>query len=207
MTQRDYTTEINIHWNKMQVEADHKVCVSLASFVSERVLTYPKDEKAFIEARNQLYAYYSGAMSCLSATLQHPHFPYKEQLSSLNAKDYLFLICSLHTHFEISLFLTRRNERNAEQWLNIMLDGICEMYGRPFSYFEDWYDKLHWFTENENRVVIKMYDEIKSILNLPVDYLVEPMRWMQLSIAIAEGAKSIREQPNWSKLVDDRLAL
>ncbi len=207
MVQGDNIAKRTEYWNSLQMQADKRVRDSLALFISDMVFEHPRDEQALLETRNQLYAYFVAAMSCLSATLEHPPFPYKEQLSSLSLEDYLFLICSLHTEFEVSLFLTRLNEPKAEQWLNIVLLGICMMYGRSYEEFKEyWYDKLEWFAENKYRVVINMYDEIKSILHLSVDYLVEPMRWMQLSITIAEAAKSIREQPNWSKLVDDRLA-
>jgi len=197
----------NVNWDSMLAEFDHRVRLGLQPFVASRLPRYPRNEQAFTVARNRLYAYHFGAGARLSLLLDHPPFPWKKELQDLSVAGCLSIVCSMHASVEVATICRSSAEERASGWGVLMLDGICEMYGRGSRYRDDWLNKVDWIAENLLRMDGRLYDEIYPVLGLPpVGSLSDGMFWRRTAIGIAEGSLELVNRPEWSGFVDSKLA-
>jgi hypothetical protein len=197
-------------WTEMKLEANRRVCTVLRSFVSTRLIRYPGWEEYFTQARNCLYAYYTAASGHLSDNLDTDLVKYKSNLLSLNADNYLRLVCPLHMQFIVASYLPKRGDADQDSWFFLLSEGVGDMYSRRQRYIMDWYSRLEWFSDPEHcstRLAYKGYDEIAPILGLPESDPIECIKWFQTGIHIAQRTQNILHTSDWHQAVERGIAL
>ena len=202
-------------FNKMKDEANHQVCTALRTFISSRLPEYPTGERFFLQGRNALYAFYLGANGFLSDHIDGTLAKYKQAISSLSVHNYLCLVSALHMGHVVSAYLWERdNEGNdsaaARSWFLLLTEGVCEIYGRPYSYGAEGVNRLQWLAESPEhtamRLTFRIYDEIAPILGLPQNDPIECLNWDLVRVQCAGRMRALHDRPDWGKLVDAEVA-
>lgn len=199
-----------LHFNTTKVQANHKVCTALKTFVSSRLPNYPKGEKLFVQGRNELYAFYLGATGFISCNVDDSLAKYKRGLFSLNVHNYLCLISALHMGYVVAMYLSERESPAARNWFYLLSEGICDMYCRADNYAVEWFNRLDWICENEEaiggRLSYKVYDEIAPILGLPQNDPIECATWSSILTECVRCRKVLHDQADWNTEVETELA-
>ncbi len=201
----------NIRFNRMQQEANSYVCKVLQSFVTSRLQQYPKNERMFLDARNELYAFYMSSSVSIAHGFDNDLADYKEPIMSLDKTRYLRLISSLHVTYIVSEYLSAPEEPGALNWFYLVSEGVCDMYARPDSFMEDWIESFEWLSENPKdlspRLYFKGFDEFLDSLNLNAKKRVTDISiYANLVRLCASNAGTLLENPSWEKMVDGEIA-
>ena len=200
-----------LHFNTTKKQANDYVCKHLKLFVSSRVRDRPDGEATLIYTRNALYSYYCGTSGFFSDNVTGDLSYYKDAIFSLNMHGYLNLISALHTGQIVTMYLAGDQESpNERGWFLLQADGICEMYGRPPNYIDEWINRLDWIAESDedlaSRLAFKVYDEIAVILGLPQNDIVHNRIWDVVSLECALAAKRFFDDNRWNDWVEGELA-
>lgn len=106
-----------------------------------------ESERSFLrDARDYLWAYFTG----LNETLGHlPFQSFQTEIMALSPPSYLDLLATLHSDFLASVFIgTYNNGVHGEaEWFALLMDGLCEMYNKPYSYRNRWLVCMHQHVE------------------------------------------------------------
>jgi hypothetical protein len=201
----------NIRFNQVQREANSYVCKVLQSFVTSRLERYPSNEKMFLDARNELYAFYMSSSVCIAHSLEHDISGYKDPIISLDKTRYLQLVSSLHVAYIVSEYLSAPEEPGARSWFYLVSEGVCDIYARPDSFMEDWIESFTWLSEDgkfiASRLYFKAFDEFLDSLNLDAKERVTDVTiYGDLLRMCVSNAGTYLEDPNWGKIVDREIA-
>jgi len=122
-------------WNKMKDEAFLRACKSIKPFVSSRLAQYPNAREFFIDARNNLFAYFRSAYVYIPQMLDDDFATFKDSFYSFSVESYLRFICAFHASHVTMAY----SAQEKESLLYLMSDGLIEMYGYPVDRMRAWW--------------------------------------------------------------------
>lgn len=198
----------DIQFNQVQREANSHVCKVLQSFVTSRLERYPKKERMFLDARNELYAFFMSSSACIAQGLEHDLAGYKDAIVPLDKPRYLWLVSFLHTAFIVHDYLSAPEEPGARSWFNLVSEGVCDIYGLPDSYMADWAETVSLCATGElaqSGLTYSACDDFFAVLGVK-HYALDALTFSRLLRLAASGANSHVEDPSWEKTVDREIA-
>jgi hypothetical protein len=199
------------NWEAMRKESFHRACMRLNAWVAAEDSRCPGDIAALTTLRNIFFSYYYAAHFALQDAFLNGGRAFEKSLRramELTAIEYNHILGALHASGVVSDGTSSQHVYNCACQL---LRWAGHVYERPPEWIENWVlalnDCVRQLPDAAERVHLKRYNEIASILHLEESDHETVLRWLNLEYRIRTASYTVYKDPRFAEYAVNELAL